>query len=114
MTDLAGQVAVVTGASRGIGQAIAIRLGRLGASVVVNYSRDASGAATTVAAIKAEGSVAIAVRADVAKPAEIEELFDAARSQFGGVDIVVATPTLTGATARYWTSRKLIMTRWPT
>jgi hypothetical protein len=65
MPDLAGQVAVVTGASRGIGQAIAIRLGRLGASVVVNYSRDSSGAAATVAAIEAAGSRAVGIRADV-------------------------------------------------
>ncbi|MER5689136.1 SDR family NAD(P)-dependent oxidoreductase [Streptomyces sp. NPDC002205] len=65
MTDLTGKVAVVTGASRGIGQAVAIRLGRLGANVVINYSRDASGAAATVAAIEAKGSRAIDIRADV-------------------------------------------------
>lgn len=53
MTDLQGQVAVVTGASRGMGQAVAVRLGRLGASVVVNYSRDLAGAQATVAAIQA-------------------------------------------------------------
>ena len=88
--NLTGKVAVVTGASRGIGQAIAIRLGHLGASVVVNYSRDPSGAAETVAAIEAVGSRAIGVRADVSKPAEIEALLDAARTEFGGLDIVVA------------------------
>ena len=93
-TDLTGQVAVVTGASRGIGQAIAIRLGRLGASVVVNYSRDSSGAAETVAAIEAAGSQAIDVRADVSKPAETEALFETARSRFGGLDIVVANAGL--------------------
>ncbi|MET7458201.1 SDR family oxidoreductase [Streptomyces sp. NPDC005574] len=94
MTDLTGKVAVVTGASRGIGQAVAIRLGRLGADVVVNYSRDASGAAATVAAIEAEGSRAIDVRADVSKPDEIEALLDTARSRFGGLDIVVANAGL--------------------
>jgi nucleoside-diphosphate-sugar epimerase len=93
-TDLTGQVAVVTGASRGIGQAIAIRLGRLGASVVVNYSRDSSGATETVAAIEAAGSRATGIRADVTKPAEIEALFAAARTQFGGLDIVVANAGL--------------------
>jgi 3-oxoacyl-[acyl-carrier protein] reductase len=90
MTDLTGKVAVVTGASRGIGQAVATRLGRVGASVVVNYSRDASGAAATVAAIEAAGSRAIDLRADVSKPDEIEALLDTARSRFGGLDIVVA------------------------
>jgi 3-oxoacyl-[acyl-carrier protein] reductase len=94
MPDLAGQVAVVTGASRGIGQAIAIRLGRLGASVVVNYSRDSSGAAATVAAIEAAGSRAVGIRADVSRPNETEALLDAARSQFGGLDIVVANAGL--------------------
>lgn len=89
-TGLACQLAVVTGASRGIGRAIAIRLGRLGASVVVNYSRDASGAADTVAAIEAAGSQAIDIRADVSKPREIQALLEAARTRFGGLDIVVA------------------------
>ncbi|AOX66244.1 hypothetical protein BJK06_11190 [Curtobacterium sp. BH-2-1-1] len=89
-TDLSSQVAVVTGASRGIGQAIAIRLGLLGASVVVNYSRDAAGAADTVAAITAAGSNAVAVQADVSDPTQVESLFNSARAQFGGVDVVVA------------------------
>lgn len=94
MSDLTRQTAVVTGASRGIGRAVAVRLGQLGASVVVNYSHDSSGAAGTVAAIEAAGSRAIAVRADVSKPAEIEALLDAARTQFGGLDIVVANAGL--------------------
>jgi 3-oxoacyl-[acyl-carrier protein] reductase len=94
VTDLAGQVAVVTGASRGIGRAIAIRLGRLGASVVVNYSRDANGAAETVAAIKGAGSQSIDIRADVSKPAEIEVLLDTATRRFGRLDMVVANAGL--------------------
>jgi 3-oxoacyl-[acyl-carrier protein] reductase len=93
-TDLTGQVAVVTGASRGIGQAIAIRLGRLGASFVVNYSRDSSGATETVTAIEAAGSRATGIRTDVTKAAEIEPLSVAARTQFGGLDIVVANAGL--------------------
>jgi len=88
--DLTGQVALVTGASRGIGQAIAIRLGLLGASVVVNYSRDAARAAETVAAITAAGSDALAVQADISQPSQVESLFEAARTWFGGVDILVA------------------------
>lgn len=94
MTDLSGKVAVVTGASRGIGRAVAVRLGQLGASVVVNYSRDASGAAATVAEIEAAGSRAIDVRADVSKPDEIEALLDTAHNRFDGLDIVVANAGL--------------------
>ncbi|CAL9345540.1 hypothetical protein SUDANB19_00365 [Streptomyces sp. enrichment culture] len=94
MTDLSGKAAVVTGASRGIGRAVAVRLGQLGASVVVNYSRDASGAAATVAEIEATGSRAISVRADVSKPDEIEALLDTAHSRFDGLDIVVANAGL--------------------
>lgn len=89
-TDLAGKVAVVTGSSRGIGRAIAIRLGARGAQVVVNYAHGVQGAAETVAAIIAAGSDAVAVQADVTDPGQIEALFDAARSRFGSVDIVVA------------------------
>lgn len=89
-TDLAGKVAVVTGSSRGIGRAIAIRLGARGARIVVNYAHGARGAAETVEAIVAAGSDAVAVRADVSDPSQIEALFDVARSRFGGVDIVVA------------------------
>jgi 3-oxoacyl-[acyl-carrier protein] reductase len=87
---LSGKVALVTGASRGIGQAIAIRLGNLGASVVVNYSRDAAGAARTIEAIRAAGSSAISHQADVSDPAEVRTLFDNAESHYGSIDIVVA------------------------
>lgn len=93
MTDLTGKVAVVTGASRGIGRAVAMRLGELGASVV-NYSRDASGATATVAAIEAAGSHALEVCADISKPDEIRALFDTARDRFGSLDIVVANAGL--------------------
>ena len=89
-TEITGQVAVVTGASRGIGRGIAIRLGNLGASVVVNYSRDSSGAADTVATIEAVGARALAVQADVSKPDEVATLLAKARTHFGGLDIVVA------------------------
>lgn len=90
MTDLTSKVAVVTGASRGIGQAVAIRLGERGARVVVNYSRDAEGAATTVDGVRQADSDAIAVRADISRPDELDALFNGARERFGRVDIVVA------------------------
>ncbi|MFG2781325.1 SDR family NAD(P)-dependent oxidoreductase [Streptomyces prunicolor] len=74
--------------------AVAIRLGRLGANVVVNYARDSSGAAATVVAIEDASPQAVTVQADVSQPDEIEALLDTARSRFGGLDIVVANAGL--------------------
>ena len=71
MTNLEGKVALVTGSARGIGKAIAERFGKLGASVVVNYSGSEKRATETVAAIERLGGAAIAVQADVAKVADI-------------------------------------------
>lgn len=89
MAKLAGKVAVVTGASKGIGAAIAQELAKDGASVIVNYASSAPGAEATVAKIKAGGGKAKAVRADVSKPAEAKQLVDAAVSEFGRLDILV-------------------------
>jgi 3-oxoacyl-[acyl-carrier protein] reductase len=89
MAKLAGKVAVVTGASKGIGAAIAEQLAKDGASVIVNYSTSAQGAEAVVAKIKAAGGQAKAVRADVSKPAEAKQLINAAVSEFGRVDILV-------------------------
>ena len=75
MTDLKGKVAVVTGASKGIGAAIAKRLSEAGAAVVVNYSSSKEDADRVVADIKANGGKAIAVKGDVAKTADVERLF---------------------------------------
>jgi 3-oxoacyl-[acyl-carrier protein] reductase len=90
MKALNGKVALVTGASRGIGRAIAERYGQLGANVVVSYASSAKGARECVAAIECAGAKAIAVKADVASVAEIEALFAQARQAFGRIDIVVA------------------------
>jgi 3-oxoacyl-[acyl-carrier protein] reductase len=90
MTDLATKVALVTGSARGIGKAIAERFGRLGASVVVNYSASEGPAQETVATIERAGAAAFAVKADVSKVAEIDRLFAAALNRFGQLDIVVA------------------------
>ncbi len=89
MSKLAGKVAVVTGASKGIGAAIAKALGAEGASVVVNYASSKAGADKVVAAITASGGKAIAVQGDVSKSAEAKGLVDEAIKAFGRLDIVV-------------------------
>jgi 3-oxoacyl-[acyl-carrier protein] reductase len=86
---LAGQVAVVTGASKGIGAGIARALTDEGASVVVNYSSSKQGADRVVAEIAARGGKAIAVQGDVSKQADIERLFSATKKAFGRLDILV-------------------------
>jgi 3-oxoacyl-[acyl-carrier protein] reductase len=85
----AGKTAIVTGSSRGIGQAIAKRLGGDGFAVVVNYAGKASAARETVAAIESAGGKAIAAQGDVGNPADVAALFAAAKQAFGRVDVVV-------------------------
>jgi 3-oxoacyl-[acyl-carrier protein] reductase len=89
MADLTGKVALVTGASKGIGAAIAVKLAEQGAAVVVNYGRSATEAQAVVDGIRARGGRAIAVHADVGKTAEIAGLFGAAIREFGKLDILV-------------------------
>jgi 3-oxoacyl-[acyl-carrier protein] reductase len=86
---LAGRVAIVTGASRGIGRAVAERLGRDGAAVVVNYAARAERAAEVVESIAHAGGRARAVAADVSDAAQVAALFDTAEEAFGGVDVLV-------------------------
>jgi len=89
MSKLAGKTAVVTGASKGIGAAIAKALAAEGAAVAVNYASSRDGADKVVAEIIAAGGKAIAVHGDVAKSADVTRLFDETQKAFGGVDILV-------------------------
>ena len=89
MSTLTGKVAVVTGASKGIGAAIATSLGAAGASVVVNYASSKAGAVVVVEAITKAGGKAVAVKGDVSKPADAQAIIDAALKTYGKLDILV-------------------------
>jgi 3-oxoacyl-[acyl-carrier protein] reductase len=89
MSELKGKVAVVTGASKGIGAAIAKRLSAAGAAVVVNYSSSKEDADRVVADIKANGGRAIAVKGNVAKAADLERLFAETKKAYGTLDVLV-------------------------
>jgi len=88
--SLEGKTALVTGSSRGIGRAIAERLAANGAAVIINYTRQAKPAQEIVKSIVGKGGKAVAVQADVSKPAEVKRLFDEAEKALGSLDIVVA------------------------
>lgn len=89
MKKLANKVAVVTGASKGIGAGIAKDLAAEGAAVVVNYASSKDGAEKVVAEIVNNGGRAIAIQGDVSKSADVEKLFDETKKAFGGIDILV-------------------------
>src|SRR5215207_6574429 len=88
-SKFSGKVAVVTGASKGIGAEIARTLAANGAAVVVNYATSRAGADKVVAAITAAGGKAVAVQANVAEPADIERLFAETIKAFGRLDVLV-------------------------
>jgi NAD(P)-dependent dehydrogenase (short-subunit alcohol dehydrogenase family) len=87
---LEGQTAVVTGAGRGIGRAIALRLAAAGADVAVNYYLNREAAEKTAEEIRSRGVRAHVVQADMKDPAQIRRLFDEVGTVFGGLDILVS------------------------
>lgn len=89
MTSTANKVAIVTGASRGIGAQIALRLGEEGFNVVVNYASSASEAKEVVTQLKASGVEGLAVKADVSQSEEVAAMFEAAQHHFGRIDVLV-------------------------
>ena len=89
MSDLKGKVAIVTGASKGIGAGIAKGLAAAGAAVVVNYASSREGADRVVADIMAKGGKAIAVQGDVADAADVKRLFEQTKTSFGTLDVLV-------------------------
>ncbi|MBP1964947.1 glucose 1-dehydrogenase [Paenibacillus aceris] len=88
-SDLAGKVAIVTGASQGIGRGIALRFGQEQMKVVINYHTDTSEAEQLAEEVKAAGGEAIAIQADVSKEAEVKELIMKTVQIFGGLDVLV-------------------------
>src|SRR5512140_1432939 len=89
MNELTGKVAIVTGASKGIGAGIARAFGAAGAAVVVNYASSKEGAERVVAEIVRGDGKAVAVQGDVSKAADVKRLFEEARKAFGPVDVLV-------------------------
>ena len=95
MIDLSGKAAVVTGGSRGIGKAIALRLAQQGADICFSYTGNAAAAEATIAEIEALGRTCVAVQADVTQPEAAEALVKAALEAFGKVDILVNNAGIT-------------------
>lgn len=97
MTDnlpFSGKVALVTGSGRGIGRAIALRLARDGADIIVNFVRNTAPAQETAAQIRSLGRQALVIRANVGKLEDIDQLFDAITTQFHGLDILISNAAI--------------------
>lgn len=89
LMKLEGKIAVVTGASKGIGAGIAKALGAAGATVVVNYASSKADADAVVAQIQGQGGKAVAIQADISQSADVVRLFDTVKADFGALDILV-------------------------
>jgi 3-oxoacyl-[acyl-carrier protein] reductase len=89
MTDQTGKIVIVTGASRGIGAAVAARLAKDGLAVVINYSGDVKSAEALAGRIEAGGGRALAIKADVSDPKAVREMFERTEQVFGGVDVLI-------------------------
>src|ERR1700676_4766422 len=89
MTNETNKIAIVTGASRGIGAAVAERLAGDGFTVVINYSGDTKSAETLARKIEGKGGRALTARADVSEPPAVRGMFDTTEAAFGGVDVLV-------------------------
>lgn len=87
---LSGKVALVSGGSQGIGRAVALKLGELGATVIINYSSDSTKAEEAVKDLKAQGATGHAIKADVASVKEVRALFNEVISKFGRLDILAS------------------------
>ena len=92
---LSGKIALVTGASRGIGKAIAVEFARQGADVIVNYSKDEKGALETVKEIKSLGRKCIAAKADVSDFDDVKKMFEVVKKEFGALDVLVNNAGIT-------------------
>jgi 3-oxoacyl-[acyl-carrier protein] reductase len=93
--DLQQRVALVTGGGRGIGRAIAQNLAAAGATVIVNYQNKSSAATETVAGIRAAGGTAMAMQADISRPADVEALFKQLLADYGRIDILINNAGIT-------------------
>ena len=89
VTDLTNRVALVTGASRGIGRAVALKLAECGAKIVINYKQSAAQAEKVAEQIRSQGGQCLTAQGDVAVAADVERVFQAAQQSFGRVDILV-------------------------
>jgi 3-oxoacyl-[acyl-carrier protein] reductase len=96
MTTQSRKVAIVTGASGGIGAAVAERLAEDGFTVVVNYAGNAASADALVAKIEADGDRAVAAQADIADVQAVRRMFESAEAAFGGVDVLINNAGIMG------------------